>query len=289
MLNGMSITVEELNKRIDKKVDEVHADRKVVQKAKHVIDRNSDRSDEVAAELASVRDKLRHWKHIVADLEDGYRHGGPEKGEPWADARVVRRQEELADLIEEGVATRDRLLDRLDVLAERSKKAENTLKKALDELGDDAKRLDHLRDKRRKIADNQGQISEHFYVVEFDCHDGTPVPKASYDALEAWCNNYGEPLRRAGGAVHINSGFRTRTYNAAIGGASMSVHVYDAPWQHSPWAVAVDHVCAQMSPGQVQNWHEANTHPDGMGRYGSFTHVDNRNRIGWADSRWIGP
>ena len=214
---------------------------------------------------------------ITLDGEGSGEHG---KGwQRWAEAR----RDEIADIIDGSEARIDRLLERIA--------------KSSDDLADlrrrDAtleKRIDRITAKiERKSADKAGQLSPHFHVVEFDCHDGTPVPKASYEALKAHCRNYLEPLREEFGTVHVNSGFRTLAYNASIGGASMSVHVYNASWQHAPWAVAVDHVAAGASPSQVQDWHESHTHPDGMGRYGSFTHVDNRNRIGWADSRWVGP
>lgn len=204
-------------------------------------------------------------------------HG--EQWERWAEGR----RDEIADLIDGAEARIDRSLEFVleskgDIA--RFKDRESDLNDRIVRLG---KKIE------RKREDKDGQLSTHFHVVEFDCHDGTPVPEASYEALAKACNDYLEPLRAKYGVVHINSGFRTLTYNASIGGASMSVHVYNATWQHSPWACAIDHVSAGLAPSGVQAFHERETHPDGMGRYSVFTHVDNRNRIGWADSRWAGP
>jgi hypothetical protein len=63
------------------------------------------------------------------------------------------------------------------------------------------------------------RLSKHFTVEEFDCHDGTKVPKRDYKGLQYLCRVYLEPLRKKYGAVHVNSGYRTRAYNARIGGA----------------------------------------------------------------------
>lgn len=192
-------------------------------------------------------------------------------------------REQLADQVDEERAHKDRLLEKLDDLRADRADARQVIEKNI-------RRVVQLRERRRRIReDKAGQLTPHFHVAEFDCHDGTPVPKQSYAALKAHCQTYLEPLRAQYGVVHVNSGFRTKTYNASIGGATMSIHVYDADYQHDPFAVAVDHWAEGAAPPQVQDWHEAHTHPDGMGRYGTFTHVDNRNRIGWADSRWVGP
>ena len=220
-------------------------------------------------------------RELAAEVKDD-EAGKGEHGEAWERWAEARR-DEIADIVDASQARINRLIERIANSTQNLKQLRGR-DAALD------RRIDQITAKiERKRDDKGGRLTPHFHVVEFDCHDGTPVPAASYDALRAHCRDYLEPLRAKFGAVHVNSGFRTRTYNASIGGASMSVHVYDAPWQHAPWAVAVDHVAAGASPGAVQAWHEANTHPDGMGRYGSFTHVDNRNRIGWADSRWVGP
>ena len=54
-----------------------------------------------------------------------------------------------------------------------------------------------------------------------------------------------------------------------------------------PGAVAADHTASGGSPSAVYTF--LNTlNPGGLGRYASFTHVDNRQRIGWPTSRWSG-
>lgn len=266
------------------------------EKARKKEDRVDSALKEERLDVEETRDGIREERRDILRLRDRRQELGEElekeierdeegKGkrgdiwEAWADAR----RDEIADLIDGSEARIDRWLENLSkdqALIDRLVKRDEFLEKRIIRIG---KKIE------RKKEDKAGRLTPNFHVVEFDCHDGTPVPQFSIPALKKACVDYLEPLRDQYGAVHINSGFRTRSYNISIGGASMSVHVYDAPWQHDPYAVAIDHTAQGASPPQVQNWHESNTHPDGMGRYGSFTHVDNRNRIGWSDSRWVGP
>lgn len=68
-----------------------------------------------------------------------------------------------------------------------------------------------------------GDLSEHFSRREFDCRDGTqshPDPElvARLERLRAAAG--GRPLR-------IVSGYRSPSYNARVGGAPNSQHMYD--------------------------------------------------------------
>jgi transposase len=279
-------TLDETNARIEKKERELADDRKAVDRARGIVRARSRAADEIEQALRDLHDDREHRRHIVKDLRDGYRHGGEEHGEYWNPQRIEDRVEVLADELDELEGEIGRLVNRLDVVGEHEKGARDRLEALVKDRVVDAKRLDHLRDVRRRMrVDHAGQLTPHFHVAEFDCHDGTPVPPAAVAALRDNCARYLEPLRAQFGVVHINSGYRDRAYNASIGGASNSVHIYD---EH-PAATAVDHWAEGADPPNVQTWHERNTYPDGMGRYSSFTHVDNRNRIGWPDSRWVGP
>lgn len=255
--------------------DAVKEERFDVKHAEELLEEERQERDHFVQRRQELKSRLE--AEIQRDMESQGRK--PEGWENW----VEMRRDEIADLIEASES-------RIDRLIERGITQNDELRKVLARKEYWVKRVHRLEKKiERKKDDKPGQLTPHFHVVEFDCHDGTPVPEASYPALKAACEAYLEPLREQHGAVHINSGFRTLSYNMRIGGASMSVHVYNASWQHSPWATAIDHVSDGLSPSGVQSFHESNTHPDGMGRYSVFTHVDNRNRIGWADSRWAGP
>jgi hypothetical protein len=127
-------------------------------------------------------------------------------------------------------------------------------------------------------GDSRHRLSSHFVIEEFDCHDGTKVPSAYYNALEYLCNTFLEPLRSKYGSVHINSGYRTTSYNASVGGASNSFHIYTAHDDDDP---AADISCASGSPS---SWHsfldniraEKRNGNGGLGLYSTFVHIDLR-------------
>jgi uncharacterized protein YcbK (DUF882 family) len=122
------------------------------------------------------------------------------------------------------------------------------------------------------------RLSKHFTVEEFDCHNGTKVQRRDYAGLQALCRQYLEPLRRKFGRVTINSGYRTRAYNASIGGASQSFHVYT---EHDGNDQAADIRCQRGTPRQ---WHaylagirqRKRNGRGGLGLYSNFVHVDLR-------------
>lgn len=110
------------------------------------------------------------------------------------------------------------------------------------------------------------KLAPHFAAAEFDCHDGTPWPLAARDALEALCAALLEPMRTKFGPVRITSGFRTRSYNASVGGAAASYHRYDLRYgprgtRANGLGLAADVVCARGNPLDWQKWARA--------RYGS--------------------
>jgi len=130
------------------------------------------------------------------------------------------------------------------------------------------------------------RLSPHFKLSEFNCRDGTPVPRAAVPALKELCVHMLEPLREKYGPAHVNSGYRTRPYNQAIGGARFSQHIYD----DQPSSVAADVTFARGGPRQwarSARWRRTYTRVwrraarGGVGLYGSFIHVDSGARRDW--------
>lgn len=118
---------------------------------------------------------------------------------------------------------------------------------------------------------NQGasfRVSPNFTLGEFQCHDHSDRVLLSTELVEVL-----EGLRAHFGLpVHINSGFRTKAYNARIGGAADSQHCK---------GTAADIRIPGVSPHKVYT-HLAKTHKGGLGKYPTFTHVDVRpNRARW--------
>lgn len=118
--------------------------------------------------------------------------------------------------------------------------------------------------------DGDLQLSPHFRLREFASKDGSDkvlVDDALVELLET--------IRAAaGGAVTINSAYRTPAHNAAVGGVSSSQHLYGR---------AADIVVSGASPllvGQIAEYYL--DRKGGIGVYQSFTHVDTRT----IRSRW---
>ena len=112
--------------------------------------------------------------------------------------------------------------------------------------------------------DGDLQLSPHFRLSEFASKDGADkvlVDDALVDLLE-------QIREAAGGAVTINSAYRSPAHNAAVGGVSSSQHLYGR---------AADIVVAGASPllvGQIAEYYLDRR--GGIGVYQTFTHVDTR-------------
>ena len=115
------------------------------------------------------------------------------------------------------------------------------------------------------------RISRNFHVKEFHSKDGARVPLRSYRALGWLAARYLEPLRAEFGVVNIYSGYRSESYNRAVGGAPLSRHRYDL----APLQVAADVSCHRGTP---HDWYELldQLGAGGLGLYPGFVHVDRR-------------
>jgi predicted RNase H-like nuclease (RuvC/YqgF family) len=254
--------------------DEIEESKRDIERYVRLIERGDARESDLASTAREIRNKIVRKRKRRQSLE--VEHAD------WSEERLNERREQLADEIDELEAWLDRVVERLDNIRVKTADAEGELTK-------ERERLVRLRKKRQEMRENQaGQMSPHFHRSEFDCRDGTPVPDAAIPALRDLCMDFLEPLRASGGVVYINSGYRTRSYNAAIGGVGNSVHIYD----EKPSMVAADHMQSGRSPSEVADFHENNPKDDlqaiGLGRYATFTHIDNRGRGGWPESRWYG-
>lgn len=120
--------------------------------------------------------------------------------------------------------------------------------------------------------DGNTKVSDNFKVKEFKCKDGSDVVLISPELvtiLQKIRYHYGK-------AVHINSGYRTPTYNKKVGGATHSQHCY---------GMACDIRVNGVKPGDLADYIET-LMPGwgGIGIYKNFVHVDVRGK----KSRWNG-
>ena len=113
-------------------------------------------------------------------------------------------------------------------------------------------------------------LSPHFRVREFACRDGADLVKIDTDLVELL-----ERIRTATcGAVTVNSGYRTASYNQKVAGARASQHLLGR---------AADIQVSGASPllvGQIAEYYLGGH--GGIGVYQTFTHVDTRT----ARARW---
>ena len=118
--------------------------------------------------------------------------------------------------------------------------------------------------------DGDLQLSPHFRLREFASKDGSDKVLVDDDLVFLL-----EQIREAaGGAVTINSAYRSPAHNAAVGGVSSSQHLYGRA------ADIVVSGASSLLVGQIAEYYLDRR--GGIGVYQTFTHVDTRG----IRSRW---
>lgn len=115
------------------------------------------------------------------------------------------------------------------------------------------------------------KLTEHFDIAEFESRDGAAMPGPYAMQLPWLCSRYLEPLRARFGPVTIASGFRSTQHNIDVGGAPSSFHTF----RPGRSGVASDVWCKSGTPRDWYHFLDAQR-PGGLGRYGTFVHVDTR-------------
>lgn len=117
------------------------------------------------------------------------------------------------------------------------------------------------------------QLTPNFELKEFHSKDGVAVPAIAEEGLTRLCADVLERLVSKFGDPTVNSGFRSKARNTAVGGAPRSYHRYDL----RPGFAAAD---VKFTTGNSDQWFaEADRilgHAGGVGFYARFIHVDNR-------------
>lgn len=114
-------------------------------------------------------------------------------------------------------------------------------------------------------------LSPDFQAKEFACRDGSDeivINLRLVHILQRVRDHFGKP-------VVINSAYRTKAYNAKVGGAAASQHLLGA---------AADIAIKGVAPSAVADYAETILPTGGIGRYATFTHIDVRE----GKARWTG-
>lgn len=111
---------------------------------------------------------------------------------------------------------------------------------------------------------------KNFKILEFNCRDGTPVPTAYYGNLQRLMDNLQVLRDHVKLPIHVNSGYRTPTYNKKIGGAPGSAHLR---------AMASDITIPGYTPAKIKSTIEdliadGKMQDGGIGFYSTFIHYD---------------
>ena len=279
----------DLIQKITGKERELDKDREAVRATEKVIDNKNAKIKELNRELGFVRERIAtkrvNAKNVVKEINE-VEEGGVKEGERKEWFELQQRQEGIADRLDAEVRRKERLLAKLEDRVKERDEAREDVQQAEAVLRRDRHDVERMRKRRARIRDQrqaENQPSPSFSYAEWDCNDGTPVSEQAYPAINRWCERVGEPMRARFGSVHINSGYRTAAYNAAIGGASNSFHVYT---YHDYKGTAADTTCAS---GSATDWFNFTAgKADGRGHYATFTHSDLRNETGAGDAVWSG-
>ena len=120
-------------------------------------------------------------------------------------------------------------------------------------------------------------LTPHFRVREFACRDGADLVKIDTDLVELL-----ERIRTAAcGAVTVNSGYRTASYNQKVGGARASQHLLGRAADIRVAGVSVEDVAA-YAESLMPGWGGVGRYPVKAGRATGWVHVDTRQN----KSRW---
>lgn len=120
-----------------------------------------------------------------------------------------------------------------------------------------------------KSKNGNEKLSNNFKVGEFACHDGTDKILIDMDMIPVL-----QKIRDLGGAVTINSAYRTEYYNRKCGGATNSYHLKGQAFDIRCANLSLDNLCRVAKALGVK----------GIIRYDSFVHIDSRTTKYYAKS-----
>ena len=124
------------------------------------------------------------------------------------------------------------------------------------------------------------KLTKNFSKSEFDCRDGSEMPEKVLANIKLVAEQLQILRDYVGVPITVNSGYRSPTYNAKVGGATKSQHLLGK---------ACDITIKDMRAIDVYKLvikliNDGKLTIGGVGMYSSFTHLDIRKKR----ARWAG-
>ncbi len=115
-------------------------------------------------------------------------------------------------------------------------------------------------------------LTKNFKLSEFACKDGTPVPSELFDNVSELARNLQVIRDDVKSAISVNSGYRTPSHNASVGGKPNSYHLK---------AMAADIVVDGLRPSELAKlikglMDSGSIKRGGLKAYSTFVHYDIR-------------
>lgn len=122
------------------------------------------------------------------------------------------------------------------------------------------------------------KLTENFSKKEFDSKDGSAMPPLVLENIKKVAQNLQVLRDYLGASIKINSGYRSPSHNAKVGGVKNSQHVL---------GIAADISVVGKTPKQVADaiiklQKEGKMAKGGVGLYNTFVHFDVRG----VNARW---
>jgi uncharacterized protein YcbK (DUF882 family) len=116
------------------------------------------------------------------------------------------------------------------------------------------------------------KLTKNFSKVEFDCKDGSEMPEEVFENVKELAKNLQVIRDEINLAIHINSAYRSPSYNKSVGGTNKSQHLLGKAADLSVYGMKPQ-ILHKIILDLIK---EGLISEGGVGLYNSFVHYDIR-------------